>query len=135
MGKKKIDKESLEHLVSKLLHKEDIIGFQFTAGNAPSGIMENRPLFMHCSISKSRSSVVIDGVESYLAEKIGESIFGKSHTVTMEKLRDYQDQFRKLNYEVEEGEFVGKWYWFRISCRHDEILNHVRNLKENLLVN
>jgi hypothetical protein len=134
MGRKKVDKDSLEWMVSNLFHKEDIIGFQFTAGNTPLGIKENRPLEMYCSINKSRSTVVIDGVEYALADKISEHIFGKGHTIDMDKLRDYQKQFRDLGYEVEEGEYAGNWYWFRVKCKHDEILDHVKRLKESLVI-
>jgi hypothetical protein len=135
MGRKKVDKDSMEWKANNLFHKEDIIGFQFTAGNTPLGVMEDEPLEMHCVINKSRSTVVIDGVEFGLAEKISEYIFGKDHTIDMEKLRDYQRQFRDLGYEVEEdADFAGEWYWFRVKCKHDEILEHVKRLKDNLII-
>lgn len=134
MGRKKIDRESLEYITSKLLWKDDIIGFQFTAGNTPLGIIKNEPLYMRCTVNKSQRSVIGDSYESELERKIEKTIFGEGHTITMEKLRNYQEQFRKLNYEVEEAEFAGIWYWFRIHCKSDEIVKHVNNLKENFII-
>ena len=135
MGRKKVEKDSFEWMASNLFHKEDIIGFQFTAGNTPLGIKENRPLEMSGHINKTKTSVVIDGVEYALADKISEHIFGKDHTIDMVKLRDYQKQFRDLGYEVEENsDFAGEWYWFRVKCKHDEILDHVKRLKESLVI-
>ena len=134
MGRKKIDKESLEYLTPKLFHKDIITGFQFTAGNSPLGIKENRPLQMYCSINKSQSNSVIDGLEGGVGEKISEYIFGKNHTVSLDKIRDYQKQFRDLGYEVEEADFVGQWYWFRVKCKWDEIINHVNILKEKIVI-
>lgn len=89
---------------------------------------------MSCSINKSRSSVVIDVVESRVKDKIEEIIFGNNHIIVMEKLRDYQEQFKTLGYEVEEAEFAGQWYWFRVHCKYDEIIKHVNRIKENLIV-
>lgn len=134
MGRKKIDKESLEYLIDNLFHKDDIIGFQFTAGNTPLGIKENRPLDMHFSLNKSKSSVVIDCAETVISEKITQTIFGLNHTISMDKLRDYQKQFIEMGYEVEECEFAGMWYWFRVHCEHGDILKHVNRIKENLIV-
>ncbi len=135
MGRKKIDKTSIEYLANHLFHKDTTTGFQFTAGNTPLGIKENRPLTMSCSINKSRDSVVIDCSEYELKKKIAIEIFKEEEKeISMEQLRDLQNQFKELGYEVEECEFVGQWYWFRVKCKPAEIPYHVERLKTNLKI-
>ncbi len=136
MGRKKIDKTSIEYLANHLFHKDSITGFQFTAGNTPLGIKENRILTMYCSLNKSRDNGhVIDCSESELKEKIAIEIFKEEEKeISMEQLRDFQKQFKELGYEVEECEFVGQWYWFRVHCKPEEIPFHVERLKSNLKI-
>lgn len=135
MGRKKIDKDTIEYISNNLFHKDTTTGFQFTSGNTPLGLQENRPLTMSCSVNYERS-VVIDYSVGELESKI-ESEFGLGYNgkkFTLEKIKDLQEQFRSLGYEVEEGEFVGHWYWFRIKCKPEEIPFHVQRLKENLVM-
>jgi hypothetical protein len=135
MGRKKIDKTSIEYLTNNLFHKDDIIGFQFTAGNTPLGIKENRPLDLSCHLNKDKSSVVIDCSEGDLEKAITCEIFKNvqnEYEVSLDKIRDLQIQFKNLGYEVEEDDFAGYWYWFRVNCKSDEIPKHVNNLKNNL---
>ncbi len=137
MGRKKIDRTTLEYLTKNLFHKDSIVGFQFTAGNTPLGIIEDRPLEMRCTLNKSRDSVVIDCSEGSVREAITSEIFGvkKPPVITMDELRQLQARFRELDYEVEEApSFVGEWYWFRIKCSYDQIPYHAKFLKENLNV-
>lgn len=135
MGRKKVDKDSIEYLVTRLFYGDNIIGFQFTAGNTPLGIIEKRPLQMSCSINRSsRSLAVIDSVEYALAKKIEEAIFGKDSEISMKTLKSYKEQFKDLGYEVEEGTFVGEWYWFRVHCKCEEIMFHVNRIKHNLVL-
>lgn len=137
MGRNKINKESLSYRISKLFYKNILKGFQFTAGNTSLGIKENRALTMSCSLifDEGKSSAVIDGQELDVAEKIEIEVFGiRDPVISMEQLRRLQQQFRNLNYEVEEAEFAGYWYWFRIYCTPDEILNRINNLKENIKI-
>ncbi len=135
MGRKKNDNKTVEYLAKNLFHKDLITGFQFTAGNTPLGITEKEPLTMYCSLNKSRDSVVIDCSESELKEKIAIEIFNEEeHEISMKQLRSLQKQFKKLGYEVEEGNFLGIWYWFRIHCKAEEIPYHVERLKSNLKI-
>jgi hypothetical protein len=134
MGRKKVDKESIEYLVSKIFDKEDITGFQLTTGSAPAGIEENRPMEMCFTITGTTKGVFTDPNEFKVEKNIQQTIFGETTKIPLEKIKGYQKQFKELGYEVEEGNFVGKWYWFRIHCRHDEIITHVKNLKDNFIV-
>ncbi len=134
--RKKVDKESIEYISKHLFHADKIIGFQFTVGNTPLGVIEKRPYEIHCSLNKSGGgNVVIDCSEGYLAERISVEVFGKKDKeITKEQLKSMQKQFKKLNYEVESGEFAGEWHWFRIACNNTEILNHVEILKNNIKI-
>ncbi len=132
--KKKKDKESLEYLISDCFYYKDITGFQFTAGNTPLGIKQNRPMKMHCSLNYPHS-VVIDCSIGDIEKKLITLIFGREEFgVDLEKIRDLQEQFTKLGYEVEEAEFAGVWYWFRVKCTADEIISHAEQLKNNLIL-
>lgn len=134
--RKKVDKDSIEYISKNLFHAEKIIGFQFTVGNTPLGVIEKRPYEIHCSLNKSGGGdVVIDCSEGYLAEKISIEIFGeKDKEITDEQLKLMQEQFKKLDYEVESGEFVGIWHWFRVKCLNTEIPLHVNVLKTNIKI-
>lgn len=134
MGRKKVDKTSVEYLSKNLFHKKDIVGFQFTAGETPLGIKENRQLTMSCSLNKSRSSVVIDCSEWDLKRKIETEVFGmEEFPVDKKSIKDLQKQFRDLGYEVEEASYAGYWYWFRVKCTAEEIPMHVNILKEKIV--
>lgn len=134
MSKKK-NKNSINSLANELFYKDEFKGFQFTAGNTPFGVEENRPLEMSCSLNFRDKSVVIDFSETDLKDLIEKEVFGNNHyIVSLEKLRDLQEQFRKLDYEVEEAEMMGIWYWFRVHCKPEEIEYHVNRLKDNLIL-
>lgn len=133
MGRKKIDKTTLEYMINHLFRKNDLIGFQFTAGNTPLGLKEKRPLYMSCSLNFSRSSVVIDCMETDVRRKITSEIFNtEKYIVTKKMIKELQKQFKELGYEVHEAKFAGYWYSFIVHCTADEIIGHVNNLKSNL---
>lgn len=136
MSRKKIDKESINDLLNNLFYKEGFKGFQFTSGNTPLGVKENRPLNVKVSLRiENKSNVVIDVLESYLEKKIYEYIFPENYTLTKEKIEYLTEKFKELNYETENtdvGYYAGEWYWFRVYCNIDEVENHLKILKENL---
>ncbi len=131
MGKRK---KSLEKLIKDLFHKNIFEGFQFTAGNTPLGIKENRPLVLTCSLNFSKQSVVIDyQAEKAVANQIINEIFGnEEYSVDLNMIKSLQKQFNEMQYEVEEADYAGYWYWFRVKCSVDEILFHVNKIKNNL---
>ena len=135
MGRKKIDKNTIEYISQHLRYKDDVFGFQFTLGNTPLGIKENRPLTISCSINKNRSYVVIDCSEFDLCDKIEEEIFGmKDKEISVEQLGMLQQQFKDLGYEVDGAKFAGIWHWLIIKCTYLEIPQHVQKLKENIKI-
>ena len=135
MGRKKLDKSTLEYMIPHLFHKENLTGFQFTAGNTPLGITENRPLDLtaHLIFNEQKGNVVIDGLEWSVRDKIMEEVFSvKEFEIDKQGIKKLQEQFKKLGYEVEEADFAGYWYWFRVKCTPETLIEHVNNLKTNL---
>ena len=144
MGRKKVDKESLEYLVSQLFHRDKIIGFQFTAGRTPRAIADGDDLYFSASLNKNTQepSCVVDCYESEVEIKILQIVFPKKNFgkyehngISFDEMRSLQEQFRKLDFEVDESKFMGEWYWFRIYCNVDEIVKYVNILKENVKLN
>ena len=133
MGRKTVDKTSLEYLCKKLFFKDTIIGFQYT--------ISHRDMRLFVSLTKSKScSSVIDGVESGVTDKIGIDTFGTSDwgfscyskNVTQEQIDSLISQFESLGYETETVDTVGKWTWLRVPCKTDEIVKQVENIKNNV---
>jgi hypothetical protein len=139
MKKQKIDKTSIEYLVSELFHKDIITGFQFTAGRTPLSIKNKQPLELSVSINKSKSVVVSDwDAEKAVECKIFNELFPNKDKgtasimqvdITLEQVKIMQTAFRKLGYQVDGEFFAGEWYWFRIKCKSEEIPHHLERLK------
>lgn len=124
----------LKKLLKDFFYKEDITGFQFTAGRTPRAIAENEKYYTVASLNFPRS-VVIDGSESDIEEILEIDGLGeKRPEYTIEQVKSIGDQFTKFGYEYESGEHVGEWHWFRVKCTWDEIPKHLQFLKENLSV-
>ncbi len=139
MGRKKIDKTTIEYISKNLFHKDGLIGFQFTAGRTPRAIYENEPFSLHLSLNfdESKGGVVIDCSETTLKHKIMLEFFPKYPqygilAINPKGIENLTKLFNELGYQTENAETVGEWYWFRVRCKNDEIMGHVNILKEAL---
>lgn len=52
--------------------------------------------------------------------------------VSKEAIKNLQDIFRRLGYEVEEANYAGEWKWFRVHCKPEEVKSNVERLTEAL---
>ena len=141
MGRKKIDKNSIEYLANNLFHKDKFLGFQFTVGRTPKEEIDKKPYYLSCSLNKDGRSVVIDCSESVLEDKIIEAIFPNLDAknasiiqieVDTEYIKYLVKTFEKLELEYESAKFAGEWFWFRVKCAPDEVTKYVQLLKENI---
>lgn len=137
-NKVKVDKNSLEYIVSKLLYKDIIDGFQFTIGKTPRALKMNEPFTLDLSLNKTGDfGVVADSFERKVESLVFDEFFpGECNgdlEVSKEQLKSLQEQFKSLGYEVESAtNFVGEWHWIRVNCKYDEIISHMNNIKENI---
>lgn len=138
MGRKKIDKTTIEYYSNNLFHKDRLVGFQFTAGRTPRAIYENEPYSLHLSLNfSSESNVVIDCSESTLEDMIMKEFFPAYQkygilAINPKGIANLTKLFKELGHQTENAETVGEWYWFRVRCKNDEIKGHVDILKEAL---
>jgi hypothetical protein len=139
MGRKKIDKTTLEYNLSKLFRPNEIIGFQYTF---PGNVGTNKQIFVSLN-SEGSGLCVIDGVKFAVEESIGNKTFPDlpngncscwSKIVTEEQISSLLYQFSKLGYEVESSEMYGGYHWIRIKCTYDEIVYHCDNIKNNIKI-
>lgn len=139
MGRKKIDKSTLEYYLSKLFRPQEIIGFQYTI---PGNVGTNKQIFVSLN-STGSGSCVIDGVKSSVEDSIGKRTFPDlpngncgcwSKIVTEEQILSLLEQFSKLGYETESSTMHGGYHWIRIKCNCDEIVYHCENIKNNIKI-
>lgn len=134
--RKKIQEKSI-----RLFDKDNITGFQFTAGRTPLSVQNNDPFHFGITFNKNRQTYCFDSSEDKLKEKIFKTIFpdlgdqdymGNPNGLTKVQIESLKIQFKELGYEIEEAMITGEWYWFRVPCTVDLIEHHVNILKDNI---
>lgn len=134
MGRKKINKDSIEYISRNLFYKPNFVGFQFTAGRTPRAILNNEDYTFGCSLNfdETKGSTVIDGTEMRLEELIFKKIFPDKQQyseITKEELASLREKWINLNYEYDyTDEYAGEWHWFRIKCSIDDLPNIVKSI-------